>query len=263
MLRAMSSAASGMKAQQLSIDTIANNLANVNTAGYKKTNVEFQDLLYEAVAPGGASRGSGLATPARIEIGHGVKMVATPKNFSQGTIRQTANPLDLMIEGDGFLQIRLPDGSLAYTRDGSLKLDAERNIVTSAGYQLEPPLQVPLDATDISIARDGTVSVQLQGDNATVQDLAQLELAKFPNPAGLTARGGNLYLESPASGVPLLGLPGQDGLGEVSSGFLELSNVETVDELVNMITAQRAYELNAKTISIVDDMMQNANNLKR
>ena len=263
MLRAMSTAASGMKAQQLNIDTISNNLANVNTAGYKKSHAEFQDLLYEAVLPGGGSRGSGLTSPMGIEVGHGVKLVATNKNFPQGTITQTSNPLDIMIEGDGFFQVRLPDGSIAYTRDGSFKMDAERNVVTSAGYRLEPPLQVPEDATDISIARDGMVSVMLAGDNSTVQDLAQLELAKFPNPAGLKARGGNLFLESPASGSPLLALPGEEGLGEVAAGFLEMSNVETVEELVKMISAQRAYELNSKTISVADDMLQVVNTLKR
>ncbi len=263
MLRAMSTAASGMKAQQLNIDTIANNLANVNTAGYKKSQAEFQDLLYEQVVPSGSTRGGGLSNPQRVEVGHGVKLVATNKDFSIGTISQTGNPLDLLIEGDGFFQLRLPDSSLGYTRDGSFKLDAERNVVTSAGYRMEPPIQVPADATEISIARDGTVSVKLAGDNATIQDLGQLELARFPNPAGMTNRGGNVFLESAGSGTPLLAIAGQEGLGEISSGYLELSNVQTVDELVNMITAQRAYELNSKAISMADEMMQTLNNLKR
>ncbi len=263
MIRAMTTAASGMKAQQLNIDTIANNLANVNTAGFKKSSAEFQDLLYEAVVPTGSTRGSGLASPARVEVGHGVKLVATDKMFSQGQMRQTANPLDLMIEGDGFFQIKLPDGSLAYTRDGSFKLDGERNIVTAAGYYLEPAIQIPLDATEISVARDGTVSVMLSGDGATVQDLGRLEIAKFPNPAGLRSRGGNLFLESPASGTAVLGVPGQEGIGEVAAGFLEMANVETVEELVSMITAQRAYELNSRSISVADDMLQTINQLRR
>jgi flagellar basal-body rod protein FlgG len=263
MLRAMTTAASGMKAQQLNIDTIANNLANVNTAGFKRSAVEFQDLLYEAVVPSGATRGSGLSNPARVEIGHGVKMVATDKSFAPGQMRQTGNPLDLMVEGDGFFQVRLPDGTVAYTRDGSFKLDGERNIVTAAGYFLEPPLQVPLDATEISIARDGTVSVMLQGDNATVQDIGRIELTKFPNPAGLRNRGGNLFLESPASGSPLQATPGTEGIGEIAAGFLEMSNVETVEELVNMITAQRAYELNSRSISVADEMLQTVNQLRR
>ncbi len=261
MLRAMTTAASGMKAQQMNIDTIANNLANVNTAGYKKSHVEFQDLLYESVVPTG--RGSGEADPTRVEIGHGVKMVATNKIYSQGLIRQTGNPLDLMIEGDGFFQVRLPDGSIGYTRDGSFKLDAERNIVTSSGYRMEPAMQVPNDATDISIARDGTVSVLLAGDTATVQDLGKIELSKFPNSAGLIARGGNLFLESPSSGRPQVGRSGEEGIGEIASGFLEMSNVETVEELVSMISAQRAYELNSKTISIADEMLQTVNRMKR
>ena len=263
MLRAMSTAASGMKAQQLNIDTIANNLANVNTAGYKKSHAEFQDLLYEAVVPTGATRGSNLSVPTRVEVGHGVKLVATNKDFRQGTIVQTGNPLDLMIEGDGFFQLCLPDGSLGYTRDGSFKLDAERNIVTSTGYRLEPPVQIPVDAVEVAIARDGTISVSLQGDRGTVQDLTQLELARFPNAAGLNNRGGNVFLESPASGTALLGVPGEEGIGEVSAGFVEMSNVETVEELVSMITAQRAYELNSRTISIADEMLRSVNNLKR
>ncbi|MHB8079851.1 MAG: flagellar basal-body rod protein FlgG [Candidatus Krumholzibacteriia bacterium] len=263
MIRAMTTAASGMKAQQLNIDTIANNLANVNTAGFKKSSAEFQDLLYEAVVPSGATRGSGLAAPARVEVGHGVKLVSTDKSFAQGQMRQTSNPLDLMIEGDGFFQVKLPDGSLAYTRDGSFKLDGERNLVTATGYYLEPAIQIPLDATEISVARDGTVSVTLAGDSSTVQDLGRLEVAKFPNPAGLRSRGGNLFLESPASGTPVRGVPGQDGIGEVAAGFLEMANVETVEELVSMITAQRAYELNSRSISVADEMLQTINQLRR
>jgi flagellar basal-body rod protein FlgG len=263
MLRALSTAASGMKAQQLNIDTIANNLANVNTGGYKKSHAEFQDLLYETAAPTGGGRGSGTANPTRVEVGHGVRLVATNRDFTQGSVTPTGNPLDMMIEGDGFFQLRLPDGTIGYTRDGSFKLDAERNIVTAAGYRLEPPIQVPDDVTEIAVARDGTISVLLQGDTSTVTDLAQLELAKFPNPAGLKARGGNVYLESPASGTPILAIPGEEGIGEVAVGFLEMSNVETVEELVGMIAAQRAYELNSKTISIVDDMMRTASAIKR
>jgi len=261
MIRAMSTAASGMKSQQTNIDTIANNLANVNTAGYKKSHVEFQDLLYESVAPTG--RGSGLADPTRIEVGHGVKMVGTNKVFSQGLVQETANPLDLMIEGDGFFQIGLPDGTIAYTRDGSFKMDAERNIVTTSGYRIEPQIQIPIDATDISIARDGTVSVLLQGDATTVQDLGRIELAKFPNVGGLSSRGGNLFMESPASGTPLIGFAGEEGMGELTAGFLEMSNVETVEELVSMIAAQRAYELNSRTITVADEMLQTVNQLKR
>jgi flagellar basal-body rod protein FlgG len=245
MIRAMGTAASGMKAQQMNIDTIANNLANVNTTGYKKSHPEFQDLLYEKVVPGGQIDAEGRAAPNRVEVGHGVKLVATNKNFSQGTVVSTNNPLDLMIEGDGFFQLRMPDGTIKYTRDGSFKMDADRSVVTSNGYRLEPAVTVPEDAVEISVSRDGIVSVMVAGDDANVQEIGQLELARFPNAAGLSARGSNLFSESPAS------------------GFLEMSNVETVDELVNMISAQRAYELNSKTITMADEMLQTVNRLKR
>ncbi len=263
MIRAMGTAASGMKAQQMNIDTIANNLANVNTTGYKKSHAEFQDLLYEKVMPGGQIDAEGRALPSRVEVGHGVKLVATNKNFSQGTVVSTGNPLDVMVEGDGFFQLRMPDGTIKYTRDGSFKMDADRNIVTASGYRLEPAVVVPEDAIELSISRDGIVSVMVAGDDANVQEIGQVEMARFPNASGLAARGGNVFGESPASGNPILGNPGLDGFGEVASGFLEMSNVETVDELVSMISAQRAYELNSKTISMADEMMQTVNRLKR
>jgi len=263
MIRAMGTAASGMKAQQMNIDTIANNLANVNTTGFKKSRPEFQDLLYEKVMPGGQIDAGGRAAPSRVEIGHGVKLVATNKNFSQGTVVSTNNPLDLMVEGDGFFQLRMPDGTIKYTRDGSFKLDADRSVVTSEGYLLEPAVTVPEDASQISVSRDGIISVMIAGDDSTVQEIGQIELARFPNAGGLMARGGNIFGESPASGTPLLATPGQTGMGETTSGFLEMSNVETVEELVNMISAQRAYELNSKTISMADEMLQIVNRLKR
>jgi len=259
----MGTAASGMKAQQLNIDTIANNLANVNTTGYKKSHAEFQDLLYEKVMPGGQIDRDGRAVPTRVEVGHGVKLVATNKNFTQGTVVSTGNPLDLMVEGDGFFQLRMPDGTLKYTRDGSFKMDADRNIVSSAGYRLEPAVTIPEDAVELSVSRDGVIGVMVQGDDSNVQEIGQIELARFPNAAGLSARGGNIFVESPASGTPLLANPGLDGMGETSSGYLEMSNVETVDELVSMISAQRAYELNSKTISMADEMLQTVNRLKR
>jgi flagellar basal-body rod protein FlgG len=263
MIRAMGTAASGMKAQQLNIDTIANNLANVNTTGYKRSHTEFQDLLYEKVMPGGQVNADGTAAPTRVEVGHGVKLVATNKNFSQGTVVATGNALDLMVEGDGFFQLRMPDGTIKYTRDGSFKMDADRNIVTSDGYRLEPAITVPEDAIELAVSRDGIISVMVQGDDANVQEIGQLELARFPNPAGLQAKGSNIFSESPGSGTPILGTPGLDGMGSTTSGYLEMSNVETVDELVNMITAQRAYELNSKTITMADEMLQTVNRLKR
>ena len=263
MIRAMGTAASGMKAQQLNIDTIANNLANVNTTGFKKSHAEFQDLLYEKVVPGGQINSEGRVRPTQVEVGHGVKLVATNRHYSQGMVMATQNPLDIMIEGDGFFQLRMPDGTISYTRDGSFKLDADRNVVTAQGYRLEPAMEIPMDATEVSISRDGIVAVRLQGDDSTAQEIGQLELARFPNVAGLESRGGNILRESPASGVPILGNPGLDGVGETASGFLEMSNVETVDELVKMISAQRAYELNSKTIIMADEMLQTVNRLKR
>ncbi len=263
MIRAMGTAASGMKAQQMNIDTIANNLANVNTTGYKRSHAEFQDLLYEKVVPGDQVDAQGRANPNRVEVGHGVKLVATNKNFSQGTVISSGNPLDVMIEGNGFFQMKLPDGNIAYSRDGSFKMDADGNIVNSAGYLLEPPIQIPSDAMEVGISRDGVVSVITNSDTSNVQEIGQIELARFPNAAGLQARGGNLFMESPGSGTPILGNPGLDGMGETSSGFLEMSNVETVDELVNMISAQRAYELNSKTITMADEMLQTINHMKR
>ena len=263
MIRAMGTAASGMKAQQLNIDTIANNLANVNTTGFKKSHAEFQDLLYEKVVPGGQIDAEGRARPTTVEVGHGVKMVATNRHFGQGTVISTDNPLDIMIEGDGFFQLRMPDGTVRYTRDGSFKLDADRSVVTSMGYRIEPALEIPEDAIQVAVSRDGIVSVRLQGDDTNVQEIGQLELARFPNAAGLESRGGNIFGESPASGTPILGNPSMDGMGATASGFLEMSNVETVDELVKMISAQRAYELNSKTITMADEMLQTVNRLKR
>ncbi len=263
MIRAMGTAASGMKAQQMNIDTISNNLANVNTTAYKRSHVEFQDLLYEKVLPGGVVDAAGRALPAKVEVGHGVKLVATNKNFSMGTVVSTNNPLDVMVEGDGFFQLRMPDGTIKYTRDGSFKMDADRNLVSSQGYMVEPAITIPQDAMEVSIGRSGIVSVRVSGDDANIQEVGQLELARFPNAAGLDARGGNIFSESPASGTPILSNPGIDGIGETASGFLEMSNVETVDELVKMISAQRAYELNSKTITMADEMLQTINRLKR
>jgi flagellar basal-body rod protein FlgG len=235
----------------------------VNTTGYKKAHTEFQDLLYEKVAPGGQIDAEGRARPMGVEVGHGVQLSATHRDFRQGTVLSTGNPLDMMIEGDGFFQLQMLDGTIRYTRDGSFKLNADREIVTAQGYRLEPQITVPDDAVEISVSRDGIIAVRLQGDDANAQEIGQLELARFPNAAGLDNKGGNIYAESPASGTPVLATPGLDGVGETASGFLEMSNVETVDELVKMISAQRAYELNSKTITMADEMLQTVNRLKR
>lgn len=263
MLRAMSSAASGMRAQQTRIDTIANNLANVNTAGFKNSRVEFQDLLYEDIVPAGGLRADGSASPSRIEVGHGVRLVAATQQFAQGQIEATGGQLDLAIQGDGFFQIRMPDGSLAYTRDGSFKRDADSNIVTSQGYRLEPALTIPTDAIELGVARDGTVSVILGGADSTPQQIGQIELARFTNPAGLSQMGDNLLRVTANSGPPQLGQAASLGFGQINQGFIERSNVDVAVELVNMITAQRAYELNSKSIQVADEMLSTVNAIRR
>ena len=262
MSRALYTAATGMIAQQMNVDNIANNLANVNTTGYKKSKMEFQDLLYQQLRLAGATQAEGAQVPVELQIGYGTRPVATQRIFSQGTIVPTGNPLDVSIDGDGFFQVSLPDGSTAYTRDGALKISAEGVIVTSDGYSVEPEITIPQDASDINISSNGEVSIKLPGI-AEFQDVGQLELARFINPAGLKSIGRNLMLENQSSGTPIVGTPSEEGLGNLSQRFLELSNVEVVDEMVSMIVAQRAYEINAKAIQTSEEMLSNANNLKR
>jgi len=262
MLTALWTAGTGMYAQQLNVDNIANNLANVNTVGYKRSRVDFQDLLYQTLRLAGAPSAAGTQIPTGIEIGYGVRPVATQKIFSQGDFQQTENPLDLVIEGEGFFQISLPDGTVAYTRAGAFKTDGDGRIVTSDGFPLEPAITIPAEATDIIIGTDGTVSVKLPG-SPTPQTVGQIELAKFLNPAGLQPIGRNLYLETEASGSPILGTPGQDGFGTIAQGFLEMSNVRVVEEMVNLIVGQRAYEVNSKAVQTADEMLQIANNMRR
>jgi flagellar basal-body rod protein FlgG len=262
MSRALYTAATGMIAQQMNVDNIANNLANVNTTGYKKSKLEFQDLLYQQMRMAGATQAEGAQVPVELQIGYGTRPVATQRIFSQGTVMATNNTLDVSIDGQGFLQVALPDGTTAYTRDGALKLSAQGVVVTSDGYAMEPQITIPPDATEINISANGEVSVKLPGV-AQFQDVGQLELARFINPAGLKSVGRNLLLETQSSGNPMVGAPDEEGLGKLSQGFLELSNVEIVDEMVNMIVAQRAYEINAKAIQTSEEMLSNANNLKR
>lgn len=259
---ALQTAATGMYAQQLYVDIIAHNLANVNTTGYKRSKIEFQDLLYRTVQPAGMVTEEWVEVPTEFQIGYGTKPVATPKVFIQGAVTPTDNPLDLAIEGDGFFQIIRPDGTVVYTRDGNFKLSPEGRIVTSQGFGLEPDITLPADATDINIGADGTVSVLVVGSREP-EVLGQIELAKFINPAGLRSIGGNLYEATVASGEPIIGTPGSEGFGNLAQGFLEASNVEVVEEMVNMIVAQRAYELNAKVIKTADQMLSIANNLPR
>ncbi|MBE3599444.1 MAG: flagellar basal-body rod protein FlgG [Limnochordaceae bacterium] len=262
MMRSLWTAASGMVGQQFTIDTIANNLANVNTGGFKKSRVDFQDLLYQTLRFAGTPVTAGAEIPTGLQVGHGVRPVATVKIFTQGTFRETDNPLDLVIEGDGFFQILMPDGTVAYTRDGAFKKDSEGRLVTSDGFALEPEIVIPPEAMEVSVASDGTVSVINPGSNEP-QTVGQLELARFVNPAGLRNYGRNLFLATAASGQPIVGQPGLDGFGSLAQGFLEISNVQVVEEMVNLILAQRAYDANSKAIQASDDMLNTANNLRR
>jgi len=261
MEKALQIAASGMQAQKLYIDVIANNLANVNTTAFKKSNLEFQDLLYETIKTAGTPTGTQNEIPVNMEIGNGTRVVATTRSFEQGTITETGNPLDVAINGDGFLMVRMPDGRTAYTRDGTLKISGDGTIVTSDGYIVEPELTVPEDAQQITIRPDGQVEVLVFGEVEPIP-LGQIELARFINPAGLRAIGHNLYEETSASGTPFVGTPGTDGLGELYQGYLEGSNVDVVKEMVSMIEAQRAYEINSKAIKTAEEMYQIENRLK-
>lgn len=262
MIRALWTASSGMNAQQLNIDTVSNNLANVNTTGFKKSRLEFQDLLYQTIRGAGAVTAQGTMIPTPLQVGHGVKPVASTRIFEQGDTTQTGNALDLLIEGEGFFQVEMPDGTTAYTRSGSFKIDGEGRVVTSDGYVLQPELVVPEDATSITVATDGTVSIMLTGEDY-LEEIGQIELVRFLNPEGLSSIGKNFYRMTAASGDAQYGTPGLDGLGEIAQGYLEMSNVKVVEEMVNMIVAQRAYEVNSKAIQASDEMLQTANNLRR
>lgn len=262
MIRALWTAGTGMMSEQLTIDTIANNLANVNTTGFKKMRVEFEDLLYQTMRSAGSSSSQGVQLPTGLQVGHGSRALATTKIFSQGDIQQTDNALDLVIEGDGFFQVQLPDGSTAYTRSGALKLDDTGRVVTSEGYYLQPEITIPTGTTAIDIGSDGTVTVEVAGQSDP-QEVGKIELAIFSNPAGLDNYGRGLYLQSGASGDPITTTPGTGGSGTIIQGSLEMSNVKVIEEMVNMIVAQRAYEVNSKAIQAADEMLQTANNLRR
>ncbi|RKY81840.1 flagellar basal body rod protein FlgG [candidate division KSB1 bacterium] len=261
MNRIMQTAASGMAAQQLNVDNISNNLANVNTPGYKKSRIEFQDLLYQSVRPAGSETDQGTKTPTELQIGCGTRPVATSKMFSQGDIIETGNPLDVAINGDGFFQVLMPDGTTAYTRDGSFKLSDDGRLVTSDGYEVTPEITLPLDTTSVNISRDGRVTAFVAGVE-NPEEIGQIELVKFINPAGMKNLGHNLYQATPSSGEPSFGQPGTEGFGTIEQFYLESSNVDVVEEMVNMIVAQRAYEINSKAIKTADEMMQLVNRLK-
>ncbi len=262
MLRALRTGALGMMAQQRGVDNIANNLANANTTGFKRATIVFNDLLYQTVSAPGEGQNSGAAEPATLQMGHGATAIATVRNFLQGSFTETSNPLDIAINGEGFLQVAKPDGTVAYTRDGTLTLSSEGTIVTQGGLPLEPEISIPPDASRVTISQDGTVEALIEGDALPVV-LGQIELARFNNTAGLQAIGGNLYMESAASGEPIISSAGENGLGVIRQGFVESSNVAVVQEMVNLITAQRAYEVNSKVVTTADQMLSQANQIKR
>lgn len=262
MIKALRTASTGMTAQQMNVDNIANNLANVNTTGFKKAKLEFQDIMYQSLRQSSVPSGSGNTVPTSLDVGYGTRPIATTRQFNVGELQQTGNPLDMAIDGDGFFQITMPDGTTAYTRDGSFKMTGDGRISTSDGFLLSPELSIPEDATAISIGYDGRLSV-LQAGSTDPVELGQIELARFINPAGLSAIGHNLYQSTPASGEALTAVPTESGMGQVQQGYLEMSNVDVVNEMVNMIVAQRAYEINSKVIQTADDMSSLVSNLKR
>ncbi|HLH16129.1 MAG TPA: flagellar basal-body rod protein FlgG [Bryobacteraceae bacterium] len=263
MIRALYSAASGMTAQQMTIDNIAHNLANASTTGFKGRRAQFQDLLYQSVLQPGAASGQQTVVPAGLQLGLGTRAASNEIVLTQGNFSQTDNPLDLVIQGRGFFQVRMPNGQIAYTRDGSFQLDKDGNVVNSNGYLLEPQITIPAEAQQITIAQDGTVSYTLPNQTAA-QQAGQIQLANFANPAGLNSVGGNLLTATDASGDPTVAAPGgAEGLGTIMQGYLEQSNVSVVQEFINLIVAQRGYEANSKVVQAADQMYQQVNNLSR
>jgi len=261
-MRALFTAATGMEAQQSQIDTIANNIANVGTTGFKRSRAEFQDLFYETLRAPGATGTDGSVLPTGVQVGHGVQLAAVNTIYSAGDRINTGNPLDLAIDGTGFFQIQRPTGETVYTRDGTFKLDADGNVVTTLGYQLIPNITVPPDTTSLTILPDGTVNA-VQAGQAQPTNLGQIQLTRFANPAGLRTSGGNLLEATQASGDPQTGIPQQTGFGAVSAGFLEGSNVEVAEELVQMILAQRAFEVSSRVIQAGDEMLRVASQLSQ
>jgi flagellar basal-body rod protein FlgG len=256
MMRAFSTAATGMTAQQMMVDVISNNLANINTNGFKRSQIDFQDLLYLKMRQAGAEIASGIKTPGGMEIGNGVRAAATIKVFTTGEMENTGRSLDVAIMGDGFLQVTLPNGEIRYTRDGALQTNAEGQLVTTTGYLLEPSITVPTDSQSVDIGKDGSVNITDATGNVSV--VGTLQLVKFPNPSGLSSEGDNLLAATEASGTAITGTAGENGFGTIQSGFLEKSNVQMVTELVNLITAERAYEINSRAIKAGDDMLKTA-----
>jgi len=262
MMRSLWTAATGMAAQGLNVDVISNNIANVNTTGFKRGRANFQDLMYQQIkAPGSEASAAGTQLPTGIQVGLGVKAASVSSIFSEGSFQQTDNPLDLTIQGRGFFQIQLPSGDTAYSRDGKFSVDATGQLVTQNGDQVQPGITIPTDAQSIQISPDGTVSAVQAGGIQSI--LGQIQIADFINPSGLTHLGSNLFQPSNASGEAVIGNPSENGLGSIGQGMLEMSNVNMVEEMVNLIAAQRAYEMNSKAIQAADEMLQTANNVRR
>lgn len=261
MIKSLTTAATGMQAQQTNMDVVANNLANANTTGFKKGRAEFEDLMYQTVKEPGAQTGANSVSPTGVQIGLGVKTAAVNKNFEQGSTQVTKNPFDMEIEGAGFFPVQLPNGQIAYTRDGAFKKGPDGRIQDKNGNMLQPEIVIPPDAAGVEISGDGQVAI-IQGLNTVPQSVGQIQIVNFVNPAGLKNIGKNLFIPSAASGLPQQGAPGQNGMGSIAQGQLETSNVNVVDEMVNMITAQRSYETNAKVIQASDQMLQAINNLR-
>ena len=255
MMRSLWISKTGMEAQQTQLDTISNNLANVSTNGYKRAHAVFEDLMYQNLRQAGANSSEQTTLPTGLQAGLGTRAVATARNFSQGGLQQSSNLLDVAVRGSGFFEIQMPDGTNGYTRDGAFQVNAQGQLVTNNGYAVQPGITIPANAQSVTIANDGTVSVTLPGQ-ALPQSVGQMQLASFINPAGLEPKGGNIYGETAASGTPNAGTPGQNGLGSLQQGFVETSNVNVVEELVQMIQTQRAYELNSKAIQTSDQMLQ-------
>ncbi len=260
MLKALTTAATGMIAQQMNMDIISNNIANVDTSGYKKVRAEFQDLLSQTIKSPGAQVSQGTNQPVGIQVGLGTKTSATQKVFSEGILKTTGNPLDIAIEGKGFLQVQLDDGSIGYTRDGSLKVDANGQVTTTDGYIIQPQITIGTNVSEITITPDGRISVR-QGSDTEQTEIAQIQLVRFANPAGLLSIGKNMFIETGASGNAIEGEPGQEGFGTIEQGFLEGSNVQVVEELINLIQAERAFEANSKLIKSSDNMLRTANQI--
>ncbi len=259
MFHSLDAAATGMAAQETKLDTIANNLANADTAGYKRQDAEFEDLLYQTIRAPAVN--GGVTAPTGVQVGTGARVVATPRSFAQGTVQQTGKPLDLAIEGNGFFAVHRENGDIAYTRAGQLKLDAQGRLTTSDGLVVEPPITVPTDAASVTVGSDGMVTAQRAGQTTPVQ-IGQLQLVTFANPTGLNALGHNLYSASSASGEPASGVPGTEGRGTLMQGGLEGSNVEVVTEMIGLIRAQRTYEINSKVIAAADEMLRDATQMR-